>query len=153
MELCGRGKLAREVGEPDSTVWLEMGSLEQAVSRQMRDDLPGACCNIRNARVRGQRWDVWVQVESKGVLPEIILVVKPVTRSWSTSLARHRDLARDLPRARVCVALEHITVIFTRCHCLDISRLPSDYDPPRFVGPLVLKCETIAVHRRRKFAR
>lgn len=65
------------------------GQDDRAISCQMKGDLPSACCNIRNARIRGQRWDVWVQMESKGVLPEIILVVKPMMRSWSVSRAWH----------------------------------------------------------------
>lgn len=63
--------------------------------------LPGACCDIRNPRIWSQWRDVWVQVKSIRVLPEIILIVKP-RREIVISLASGK---RIQPGTHLVVAL------------------------------------------------
>lgn len=67
-----------------------------------------------------------MQEELIGILPEIILVVKPVKRSWSASLVWHQDPAHVSPRAGVGIPLEHVAVLIVGCHYVDISGLPSN---------------------------
>lgn len=64
--------------------------------------IPGTCCHVRNACIRGKLRDVWVQVEAECVLPEVILIVKSVIGD-SVSLAW--DIAEIMVEAHLELAL------------------------------------------------
>lgn len=83
--------------------------------------IPGTCCHVRNACIRGELRDVWVQVEAKGVLPEVILIVKSVVGD-SFSLAWY--IAEIMVEAHLELALtlrwntypsSSLEAIFQRC--------------------------------------